>query len=359
MIIKYFLPLSLLSASFMVSANLRWFDIELIFFERPTDSELKEDLSAEDFPAINYTNSKDIIAEAYQELQNVKYKECMGIEVNKENGEQIDGLDQPAIRNDDVIEAFETSSQINNDDELDNLAQLECQRYSNVAELDALPLTPDALTFEHTDYIYLLSKEQLELNETVSRLKRRGLTPLLHTGWRQPESNIRNATPMYLYGGKNLSAVINKSENEQSLEQMLNEYTQFEQSEAIDLNGVPQSSDIDAFPSDIVNDFETFEDTPSPLLTEQTWQLQGKFKVFIRRNYLNIEADFDLNELVEQTVDNINFTDADNGLALQQLTETVLKTERFSQFRRVISSEIHYFDHPKLGIIMQIRRYNH
>ena len=35
-----------------------------------------------------------------------------------------------------------------------------------------------------------------------------------------------------------------------------------------------------------------------------------------------------------------------------------LKTIRFEQNRRVISKEIHYFDHPYMGMIVQIRPFN-
>ena len=97
-------------------------------------------------------------------------------------------------------------------------------------------------------------------------------------------------------------------------------------------------------------------DFPTLLLQLEN-QLQSLHKKGV--NYLNIEADFDLNDLTEQTVEQLDFDQVQGSLMPEQLTETVLKTDRFSQFRRVISSEIHYFDHPRLGVIMQIRRYNH
>jgi hypothetical protein len=357
MIIKYVLPFTLLSASFMANANLRWFDIELIFFERQLDSELKEDLSADDLTAIDYSKTKDIIADAYQEIQKIKYKECTGeldITVNQEEthstGEQRFERTVTEPEMESTVEIMpEQDAPTEFDDKL-----LTCQKDTEITALETLPLTPEALTQEHTDYIYLLSEEQLELKDTVARLKQRGLKPLLHTGWRQPESNVRNATPMYLYGGKNLSAVVNKKEKAQSLEQMLEEYTQFDTSYEMEY-GIDESS-TETLHQALPEIDNTREES---ILAKQTWQLEGKFKVFIRHNYLNIEADFDLNDLTEQTVEQINFEQNQNTFSAEQLTETVLKTDRFSQFRRVISSEIHYFDHPRLGVIMQIRRYNH
>ena len=341
----------------MANANLRWFDIELIFFERQLDSELNEDLSADDFAAIDYSKTKDIIAEAYQEIQNIKYKECTGeLDITLLQDESSIVGEDRFERN--VIESSEANlSETPPEDEPlseydDN--QLYCEKNTNITKLESLPLTPEALTQEHTDYIYLLSEEQLALNETVKKLKQRGLKPLLHTGWRQPESNIRNATPMYLYGGKNLSAVVSEDESDKSLEQMLEEYTQFET--GYEMGYTSEEGLTESYAQDVT---DTNKNQVTPLLTQQTWQLQGKFKVFIRHNYLNIEADFDLNDLTEQTVEQLDFDQVQGSLMPEQLTETVLKTDRFSQFRRVISSEIHYFDHPRLGVIMQIRRYNH
>ena len=43
--------------------------------------------------------------------------------------------------------------------------------------------------------------------------------------------------------------------------------------------------------------------------------------------------------------------------ALQPEQELELKPIRFQQNRRVISGEIHYFDHPYMGMIVQIRRH--
>ena len=48
-------------------------------------------------------------------------------------------------------------------------------------------------------------------------------------------------------------------------------------------------------------------------------------------------------------------TAADNNTVIAPATQA--KAIRFKQDRRVISGEVHYFDHPYMGMIVQIRPY--
>ena len=84
-----------------------------------------------------------------------------------------------------------------------------------------------------------------------------------------------------------------------------------------------------------------------PLAPEQDWSIDGLFNVHLN-HYLYITADFNI---------------ANMSLA-EQASKSLIKGEpqqiesiRFSQNRRVISKEIHYFDHPFMGMIVQIRRH--
>lgn len=353
MLLKRLLTLTLLSLSFSASAQLRWFDIELIVFERKPEPSLKEDLSNASFDPINYRGTKDIIADAYREVAKFKSDECKGITPTLEDNNVIESDTSIEIAHENTYSPEnpdELSTQISSEsseDEFDYDVN-ECNFNAFVSNERMLPLRPAALSHEHTDYIYLLSPEQLTFNETVSRLRRNGHTPLLHTAWRQPESNIRNATPIYLYGGQNLTANYQSVENQRSLDELIDELANFSDTAELEEtnilnNGVIQPPEND----ELAN-----------ALAAQTWQLEGVFKVFIRRNYLNIEADFNLNEIIELPVENDLSIDQSSAYLSTEMQKT-LHTERFSQFRRVISSQIHYFDHPRVGIIMQIRRYNH
>ena len=93
-----------------------------------------------------------------------------------------------------------------------------------------------------------------------------------------------------------------------------------------------------------------------PELPIQPWYIDGLFKVHVKK-YLHITADFNI----------LNFTLAEQ--ATQAAKASVLgsdktseknknlKTIRFQQDRRVISGQIHYFDHPYMGMIVQIRKH--
>ncbi|WP_024597374.1 CsiV family protein, partial [Pseudoalteromonas sp. AC163] len=74
-----------------------------------------------------------------------------------------------------------------------------------------------------------------------------------------------------------------------------------------------------------------------PDQSKAEWELDGLFKIHLR-HYLYITANFDISQKLE------------NG---------DIESARFSQFRRVISGEVHYFDHPRMGMIVQIRKFKH
>ncbi|MBT0587265.1 CsiV family protein [Alteromonas oceanisediminis] len=76
------------------------------------------------------------------------------------------------------------------------------------------------------------------------------------------------------------------------------------------------------------------------------WAVDGEFKVYLqyinRVPYLHIDS-----ELVYQH--RVADGSTDGNFRLQAVS--------FNQLRRVISQQIHYFDHPLFGLVVQIRRY--
>jgi hypothetical protein len=76
------------------------------------------------------------------------------------------------------------------------------------------------------------------------------------------------------------------------------------------------------------------------------WQLDGEFKVFL------------------QYIGGVPYLHIDNDLRFKRPTQynqygepTAFDNIEMKQLRRVISQQIHYFDHPLFGVIVQIRRY--
>jgi len=153
---------------------------------------------------------------------------------------------------------------------------------------------------------YLLAPEQLQFEQQRQALDRKGLTPILHTGWRFEGASKSRSPSMHLFAGNQLKNNMN--------------------------TGFSYAN----------SDFISLLDTPEPLFNKaqsptMKWELDGLLKIHLR-HYLYINADFDISEK------------QDNG---------ELESARFSQFRRVFSEDIHYFDHPRMGMIVQIRKFNH
>jgi len=83
----------------------------------------------------------------------------------------------------------------------------------------------------------------------------------------------------------------------------------------------------------------------------QPWYLDGFVKVHVKK-YLHITANLSiLNQTLAEQATNTLKANQTNTLAPE------IKTIRFQQDRRVISGEIHYFDHPYIGMIVQIRKH--
>jgi len=89
----------------------------------------------------------------------------------------------------------------------------------------------------------------------------------------------------------------------------------------------------------------------APIAPLQPWYLDGFFKVHVKK-YLHITAELNiLNQTLTEQATNALKANQTNTLAPE------IKAIRFQQDRRVISGEIHYFDHPYIGMIVQIRKH--
>jgi len=93
----------------------------------------------------------------------------------------------------------------------------------------------------------------------------------------------------------------------------------------------------------------------SPVKPLQPWFLEGFFKVHLD-HYLYISADFNLLSSMGQS--NTEQSNIRQKKPLIDAEQEEVKLINFSQNRRVISGEIHYFDHPYIGMIVQIRRFD-
>jgi len=180
------------------------------------------------------------------------------------------------------------------------------------------------------DGLSVLNAGQLQLNGVWHKLGDNALfTPLLHVGWRQHVSPARQAVPVHLFAGNDFSS-------EYLTDGQVN-------------TGAPQGDAL--------------------------WELDGLLRVHLQ-HYLYINADFLLRQpgvysppqtdAIAADSGNITEPSASDGAGSvlvrlapatnQGAAQPFLMQYPFHQQRRLRSGEIHYFDHPMFGMIIQIRR---
>ena len=210
---------------------------------------------------------------------------------------------------------------------------------------------------EHQDKPYLADVAALQLSDIAKKIARQnGKTLLLHTAWRQAPVTERLAIASRWFGGVNYSAdydywgqprvAHNSAQDEQAFtalnpapvdltfnnsdsaaDTMLQHIEQLLQQ--LSANGALPEPDSTGINADEVQDSPALSTLPADV-----WQLDGLFKLHLD-HYLFVNTEF-----------NLRIPQADK-----------LHSIYVRQSRRVISGEIHYLDHPHLGIVLQIRRY--
>lgn len=231
---------------------------------------------------------------------------------------------------------------------------------------------------------YLLDEASLQMGQLVKKLRwQKNTKPLLHLGWRQPTFARHLAQPIHLFAGNDLSTVFDQQGQDkvriaseqaevETQQQLLTPITATELPLDNSLEITPLAPSLDI--NDIVAELEkqqVIEDKP-------LWNFDGMLKIYLN-HFLFIEADFDLRKVEqvklfdqptqEATLNNvITRQSAPLSLVKNEQLSTPEPTQNFryvsqltshpmKQHRRVRSKEIHYFDHPNLGMIIQIRRF--
>ncbi|TYK64811.1 CsiV family protein [Colwellia echini] len=244
---------------------------------------------------------------------------------------------------------------------------------------------------------YLISEDSLQLKSIANRIKRsRNYQSLLHFGWRQIGEDRRQAKAIKVFAGENLdlhyqeaitqqklnSETVNKdavkegsaqgttvlSIEEQKIEQVKQQqlnhiFEQFSLLTDTDTETAANTEQVKRLVAELTYAIDepnqnlitnnTVNNTTSITPPPQPWMLDGLFKVHLD-HYLYINTEFNIAEkkhtLVKTT--NNNFTNKSNS------DNSQYEIASFKQDRRVITGEIHYFDHPSMGMVVQIRRFD-
>ena len=211
-------------------------------------------------------------------------------------------------------------------------------------------------TGQHQTVPYLAEAAALQLSDIATKITRQtDKHLLLHTAWRQAPVTERLAIASRWYSGTNYSAQFDywgqsvpasAAENTSHIEPNLHQ-SEFVSEEPANNNDMLQHIEqlLQLLTTDRALPELASEDSPASVsndssnmvintLPQQVWQLDGLFKLHLD-HYLFVNTEF-----------NLRVPQADK-----------LQTIYVRQSRRVISGEVHYLDHPYLGIVLQIRRY--
>ncbi|MEM5495963.1 CsiV family protein [Paraglaciecola mesophila] len=244
----------------------------------------------------------------------------------------------------------------------------------DVKQPKRIPIHIDGVEWPNRQSPYLLPKSAQQLAKLEEHIRwQKDLTPILHLTWRQPVVFGKDkAQPFRLIAGENYAQAydqdgqrkvetplnevldprfMNAQQNEDSMEKGLSNQALFAQINAALASPEPakvidfsQGNTADADASIDAEDFIQVAEKP-------LWQVEGDFKVYLenlgRTPYLHIDSNLDYRAPI--TLRLPGETDVQPNNFLQSF--------HFDQLRRVISKQLHYFDHPLFGMVVQIRRY--
>ena len=276
----------------------------------------------------------------------------------------------------------------------------------NTVEIKFIPSELNALGEHNPHSPYLISDDSLLLKDINKRLSwSQEFKPLLHFGWRQIGITKKDAIPLKLIAGQHMeyeykkalfnyqTSSINAKTLKTNLTDQANNYDVFfndatspDNQEALVLKNNNQQAQVtqqalntlflkaedlnkktidEVTINKTINEIsvqsidstlskrhkqdsthaalDIYEETEDfPIKPLQPWFLNGFLKVHLD-HYLYITADFNI------------LNQKNNEDSIDQVDKKLIN---FSQNRRVITGEIHYFDHPHIGMIIQTRRFD-
>ncbi|WP_250885592.1 peptidoglycan binding protein CsiV [Shewanella jiangmenensis] len=319
-----------------------WFEVEVFLFERNQPS-------AETWPKTPkippYAKGRDLIGERFQSAPDAALTPC------SEDERVVDPLRCDGI---------------------------DMQRSSFASSLPSPMPTKvtgkSAATAQSGAGAQLLDSSQLQLGDLVSNISReRGIKPLMHIGWQQPMEARHASKPIRLFGGENFA-------DRFVLGGALKETPAIASGAGAGFGaGEGAVSDISA---------STAVESAAP--TTPVWQLEGLLNVYLSQ-YLYVETDLVLRApgTRKVVIEPATVASADVAAAAVATAETgsgqtaevvsplpvvaassdaatlvmpnveeqpFLYAVPLNQNRRVRSGQVHYFDHPKLGLIIQVRK---
>jgi len=298
---RLLLPLILMCTTFASHAEERWFEIELLLFQRNADfNDIKEDLATEN-ASVDSSNSISLLTAQLNEP-------CSS--------------EQPCLhkQNPVLISSEQFDSAANN--------------------------------------FQLLENTQLQFSAQRQKLQNHSaFKPLLHLAWRMPVESKNKAQAIHLFAGKNLALAMQQASSPES----------------VTTGALNSSSDNENQAMQLVAGSEENLANGNTQIARSAdkWEIDGNLKIYLE-HYLFVDSQLTVRQLTTQKIKStkkpqiFEVVKSENNVEVikpsdvaepeDEQLETVINETLFAQNRRLRSSEIHYFDHPLMGMIIQIRK---
>lgn len=253
------------------------------------------------------------------------------------------------------------------------------QPVDHYQDYPTLPVTYPGVIFPRSEYAHILPQSELQLTSLYKDINwDKSYTPLLHTVWRQPVNiNEENAFSIPILAGQNLTY------QDKATRKLIKESQQLALAETTTSTDMPSTDTDDAKGT---QNKQLLESTSKHILpqirhaltsanilypdqlkttqnkgmidTTSVFEFEGLLTIYIkyinRVPYLHIDSHalFNVAELTpQQPVD----TPLTPTLSANKPVSIIPHT--FKQRRRIISNQVHYFDHPYFGMVVELRRY--
>jgi hypothetical protein len=214
-----------------------------------------------------------------------------------------------------------------------------------------LPINYEGIIFPRSEYAHMLPQSELQLVNLYKDVNwDKSYTPLLHTVWRQPVNiDAENAYSIPILAGKNLTYQAHTP-------QLLAQPSLEQANTLMGTDNPSNESPINESPINIVQKIKLGLDGPVPLYPDQLKEIQDKAMI-------DTTSVFEFEGLVTIYIKYINrvpylHIDSHALFNTSRVSDPLtIFPHTFKQRRRIISNQVHYFDHPYFGMVIELRRY--
>ncbi|MDG1921652.1 MAG: CsiV family protein [Glaciecola sp.] len=219
-----------------------------------------------------------------------------------------------------------------------------------------LPIHYEGIIFPRSEYAHMLPQSELQLVSLYKDVNwDKSYTPLLHTVWRQPVNiGDENAFSIPILAGKNLTY---QAPTPQLLAQAsLDQANTLMGTDNLSNESLINESPISESSINIVQKIKLGLDGTVPLYPDQLKETQDKAMI-------DTTSVFEFEGLVTIYIKYINrvpylHIDSHALFNTSRVSDPLtIIPHTFKQRRRIISNQVHYFDHPYFGMVIELRRY--